>query len=214
MSNRSVTFLSQVITSMRTLPTNLQTLKLPSLPRTSPPLPGAASTFTLLRSGIWTPEPSRWSSDRRAGQRRWSGHPSWAVYISGTWPRRQYHQLSQERYIYLAINDNVFKTPGLLKGQVAWISEKQRLPVKTFAKASFYGEKLHCGRLYEWRERNYVIYVYIDVNLDGNGWVCCCSTFNSQKRSWWCSCLKWRPPCPLNRRSYVQAVIEARACNM
>ena len=67
------------------------------------------------------------------------------------------------------------------KGQVAWISEKQRLPVKTSRKASFYGEKLHCGRFYDRLERDYVIYVHIDVNLDGRGWVCCCSTFNSQK---------------------------------
>ena len=53
------------------------------------------------------------------------------------------------------------------KGHVAWISEKQRLPVKTSAKANFYGEKLHRVRFYDWRERNYVIDVHIDVNLDG-----------------------------------------------
>ena len=87
-----------------------------------------------------------------------------------------------------------------LKGQVAWISEKERLPVKTSAKANFYGEKLspcekpHHVRFYNRRKRNYVIYVHIDVNLDGRGWVCCCSTFNSHKRKWWCSCLKSRPP--------------------
>ena len=56
-----------------------------------------------------------------------------------------------------------------LKGQVAWILEKQRLPVKTSAKASFYGEKLHHVRFYDRRERNYVKYLHIDVNLDGRG---------------------------------------------
>ena len=82
-----------------------------------------------------------------------------------------------------------------VKGHVAWISEKQRLPVKTSAKTSFYGEKLHCGRFYDRLERDYVIYVHIDVNLDGRGWVCCCcSTFKSPKRKWWRSCLKSRPP--------------------
>ena len=40
----------------------------------------------------------------------------------------------------------------------------------------------------------YIMYVHIDVNLDGRGWLCCCSTFNSQKRNWWRSCLKSRPP--------------------
>ena len=54
------------------------------------------------------------------------------------------------------------------KGQVAWISEKQQLPVKTSGKASFYGEKLHHVRFYDRRERNYAIYVHIDVNLDVN----------------------------------------------
>ena len=58
---------------------------------------------------------------------------------------------------------------GKVKGQVAWISEKQRLPVKTSGKASFYVEKLHCGLFYDWLERDYVIYVHIDVNLDGRG---------------------------------------------
>ena len=48
-------------------------------------------------------------------------------------------------------------------------SQKQRLPVKTSGKACFYGEKLHCGRFYDRRERDYVIYVHIDVNLDGRG---------------------------------------------
>ena len=45
----------------------------------------------------------------------------------------------------------------------------QRLPVKTSGKASFYGEKLHCGRFYDRleRERDYVIYVHFYVNLDG-----------------------------------------------
>ena len=58
----------------------------------------------------------------------------------------------------------------MLKGQVAWISEKQRLPVKTSRKARFYGdEKLHCGRFYDQLERDYVKYVHIDVNLDGRG---------------------------------------------
>ena len=42
-----------------------------------------------------------------------------------------------------------------------------RLPVKTSGKARFYGEKLHHVRFYDRRERNYVIYVHIDVNLDG-----------------------------------------------
>ena len=37
-------------------------------------------------------------------------------------------------------------------------------------KASFYGEKLHHVRFYDQRERNYVIYVGVD--LDGRGWVC------------------------------------------
>ena len=46
------------------------------------------------------------------------------------------------------------------------ISEKQRLPVK---KAGFYGEKLQCGRFYDRLERDYVIYVHIDVNLDWKG---------------------------------------------
>ena len=58
----------------------------------------------------------------------------------------------------------------IFKGQVAWISEKQRLPVKTSGKANFYGEKLHCGRFYDRRERDYVIYVHIYVNLDGRGY--------------------------------------------
>ena len=35
--------------------------------------------------------------------------------------------------------------------------------------------------------------MHIDVNLDGRGWVCCCSTFNSQKWKWWRSCLKSLP---------------------
>ena len=52
-----------------------------------------------------------------------------------------------------------------VKGQVAWISEKLRLPVKTSGKAGFYGEKLHRGRFYDRRERDYVIYVDIDVNF-------------------------------------------------
>ena len=56
-----------------------------------------------------------------------------------------------------------------VKGQVAWISEKQRLPVKTSGKARFHGEKLHCGRFYDRLESDYVIYVHIDVNLDGRG---------------------------------------------
>ena len=43
------------------------------------------------------------------------------------------------------------------------------------------------------RERDYVIYMHIDVNLDGRGWVCCCSIINSQNRNWWRSCLKSRP---------------------
>ena len=60
--------------------------------------------------------------------------------------------------------------PLFFKGQVAWISEKQRLPVKTSGKASFYGGKLHCGRFYDRPERDYAIYVHIDVNLDGRGW--------------------------------------------
>ena len=51
----------------------------------------------------------------------------------------------------------------------AWISEKQRLPVKTSGKARFYGEKLHYGRFYDRLERDYVIYVHIDANLDGRG---------------------------------------------
>ena len=41
----------------------------------------------------------------------------------------------------------------LIKGQVAWISEKQRLSVKSSAKASFYDEKLHCVRFYDRIER-------------------------------------------------------------
>ena len=41
-----------------------------------------------------------------------------------------------------------------LKGQVACISEKQRLPVKTSANASFYGEKLRpCEVLRPTREK-------------------------------------------------------------
>ena len=40
----------------------------------------------------------------------------------------------------------------VVKGQVSWISEKQRLPVKTSGKACFYGEQLHCGRFYDRRE--------------------------------------------------------------
>ena len=81
--------------------------------------------------------------------------------------------------------ESVFCRLHAVKGQVARISEKQRLPVKTSGKASFYGEKLHCGQFYNRLERDYVIYVHIDVNLDGRGWrVCCCSTFNSQKRNW------------------------------
>ena len=56
-----------------------------------------------------------------------------------------------------------------IKGQVAWISEKQRLPVKTSGKARFYDEKLHIGRFYDRLERDFVIYVHIDVNLDGSG---------------------------------------------
>ena len=57
----------------------------------------------------------------------------------------------------------------MFKGHVALISEKQRLPVKTSGKARFYGEKLHRGSFYNQRERDYVIYVHIDVNLDGRG---------------------------------------------
>ena len=57
----------------------------------------------------------------------------------------------------------------MLKGQVAWISEKQQLPTKTSGKASFYGEKLHCERFYDRLERDFIIYVHIDVNLDGRG---------------------------------------------
>ena len=40
-----------------------------------------------------------------------------------------------------------------IKGQVAWISEKQRLPVKTSAKASFYSENLHWWAVLGPRER-------------------------------------------------------------
>ena len=52
---------------------------------------------------------------------------------------------------------------------MAWISEKQQLPVKTSGKASFYGEKLHCGFFYDRLKRDYVIYVHIDFNLDIRG---------------------------------------------
>ena len=58
----------------------------------------------------------------------------------------------------------------LIKGQVAWISETQQLPAKSSGKARFYGEKLHCGRFYDQLEGDYVIYVHIDVNLDGRGY--------------------------------------------
>ena len=73
------------------------------------------------------------------------------------------------------------------------MSEKQRLPAKTSTKARFYGEELHLARFYDRRERDHVIYVHIDVNQDGRGWVCGCSTFNRRKRMWWRSCLKSRP---------------------
>ena len=66
---------------------------------------------------------------------------------------------------------------------MAWISEKQQLPIKTSRKGCSYGENLHRGRFYDQRERDYITYVHIDVNLDGRGWVFCCSTFNSQKRN-------------------------------
>ena len=65
---------------------------------------------------------------------------------------------------YISLCTNALCT---FKGQVAWISEKQRLPVKTSGKASFYDEKLHYGRFYDRLERDFVIYVHIDVNLDG-----------------------------------------------
>ena len=83
-----------------------------------------------------------------------------------------------------------------LKGHMNWISEKQRLPEeeKNSAKARSYGEELHGVRFYDQRERKYVIYVHIDVNLHGWGWLCCCSTFSSWKIKWWrSSCLKSRP---------------------
>ena len=53
------------------------------------------------------------------------------------------------------------------KGQVAWISEKQRLPVKTSGKASFYDKKIHCGRFYEPTWERLRKHVHTDVNLDG-----------------------------------------------
>ena len=37
-------------------------------------------------------------------------------------------------------------------------------------------------RFYDRRERDYIIYLHNDVNLDGWGWACCCSTFDSWKR--------------------------------
>ena len=44
------------------------------------------------------------------------------------------------------------------------------MPVKTSRKVRFYGEELHYGRFYDQLERDYVINVHIDVNLDGRGW--------------------------------------------
>ena len=115
--------------------------------------------------------------------------------ISGLY--RLLHGYTVTPYYYVCVRHHpysLFPLCNLFKGQMTWISEKQRLPVKTSATASFYGELLHRVRFYDRRERNYVIYVHIDVNLDGRGWACCCSTFNSQKRKWWRSCLKSRPP--------------------
>ena len=92
-------------------------------------------------------------------------------------------------HVYIVANHN-----HLLSHLKAWISEKQRLPVKKNSwKARLYGEEFHHGMFYDRLERGYVICVHIDVNLVGRGWVCCCSTSNSQKRKWWRSCLKSRP---------------------
>ena len=65
-----------------------------------------------------------------------------------------------------------------LKRQVAWILEKQRLPVKVLRPTL---EKLRNICAY-WCQSRW------------KGWVCCCSTCNSQKWNWWRSCLKSRPP--------------------
>ena len=47
------------------------------------------------------------------------------------------------------------------------------------------------------RERDYVIYVHIDVNLDGRGWVCCCSTFNGSEKKLVALLLEIEATCPL-----------------
>ena len=79
-----------------------------------------------------------------------------------------------------------------LKGMWTESQRSSGYQLKTPQKASnSYDEKLHSGRFYHWRERDYVIYVHIDVNLDG--WKCCL-TFSSWKIKWWRSCFKSRPP--------------------
>ena len=55
----------------------------------------------------------------------------------------------------------------MFKGLVGWLSEKQQLPVKTSRKACFYGEKLQYGRFYDRLESDYIIYVHIDIKLEG-----------------------------------------------
>ena len=75
---------------------------------------------------------------------------------------------------------SVREMKDLFKGQVAWISEKHRLPVKTSTeRLVFTVRNFIMWGFTTQRERNYVIYVHIDVNRDGWGWVCCFLTFNS-----------------------------------
>ena len=58
---------------------------------------------------------------------------------------------------------------AILKGRWPESQRSSGVPVKTSGNASFYGEKLQCGRYCDRLERDYVIYVHIDVNLDGRG---------------------------------------------
>ena len=87
----------------------------------------------------------------------------------------------------------IAKFIGLLRAGGLNPREAALFLVKNLRKTRFYGEKLHQVKFYDRRERNDIIYVHIDVNLEGRGWVCCCSTCNSQKINWWRSCLKSRP---------------------
>ena len=78
----------------------------------------------------------------------------------------------------------------LNKGQMAWFSEKQRLPVKTSGNACFLRWEASLWEvLRPTRERLRNICAHW-CQSRWKGWVCCCSTFNSQKRNWGRSCLK------------------------